>query len=90
MEVKKECRLCEHLTPHPGKEEWIKDANGMPPWRCPFGRFDRQEPGGLVKCFFAWSGIWRPNKVVAKAQEGCPRFEVHPQAKTFTEKVRVL
>jgi len=90
-EFKKECRLCLHLLPHPGKKEWLKDANGMPPWRCPFGRFDRPTPAGRpVKCWFAWSGIWTPNREVARAQAGCQRFELHPQSSKFTKTWRVL
>ena len=86
-----ECRYCLHLAPYPGSKAWVKDASGMPAWRCPFGRFDRQTPGGRpIKCWFAWDGIWEPNRDVAKAQAGCQRFEVHPEAGKFTEKVRAL
>ena len=86
-----ECRYCLHLAPYPGSKAWVKDASGMPTWRCPFARFDRQTPGGRpIKCWFAWDGIWEPNRDVAKAQADCKRFEVHPEAGKFTEKVRAL
>lgn len=86
-----ECRYCVHLAPHPDPGEYLKDAKGMPPWRCPFGRFDRPTPGGRpVKCWFAWGGIWAPNNAVAKAQAGCPRFEIHPEAGKFTSSGRGL
>jgi len=89
--VEAECRYCECLSPYRDAAAYLKDENGMPTWRCPFGRFDKQAPGGKpIKCWYAWSVIWTPNEAVAKAQEGCIQFDVHTQAKTFTEKGRVL
>jgi len=88
--AEQECRYCVHLVPHPGDEKWLKDANGMPPWRCPFGRFNDPFKDGAVKRWFAWNGIWRPNNEVAKAQVNCPRFELHPKADKFTSSGRVL
>jgi hypothetical protein len=86
-----ECRYCVHLTQYGDPPSWMLDVNGMPTWRCPFGRFDQPAPDNKpIKRWFAWSGIWAPDKAVAEAQKDCQRFEVHPQAKTFTEKARVL
>jgi len=69
-----ECRFCANLgepeDPLPGEEGHL---------RCTFGRFDADTPSGKVPQYFAWSGIWRPNKKVAEAQKGCPNFELHPQ-----------
>lgn len=91
MEAEQECRYCLHLAPHPDTAEYLKDAHGMPSWSCPFGRFDKPTPAGRpIKCWYAWSGVWEPNKEVAEAQKGCPRFEVHPEAGKFTETWRVM
>jgi len=86
-----ECRYCFHLVPHPDHSEHMKDDNGMPTWRCPFGRFDVQKQDGTYKRWFAWLVIWlQLDNVIAKAQAGCLRFQVHPRAGEFTETRRVM
>lgn len=74
-EIPRECRFCALLKepedPLPGEE-----GN----YRCSAGRFDYQMPSGdKIPVSWAWSGIWRPNKSVVKAQKDCPSFQVHPQ-----------
>lgn len=69
-----ECRFCANLEkpdkPLPGEADCL---------RCSMGRFDVETPSGPVPQYFAWSGIWRPNKTVAEAQRDCPVFKLHPQ-----------
>ena len=70
-----ECRFCalleEAKEPLPGEENC---------YRCSVGKYDFPVPsGGTVPQYFAWSGIWRPNKTVVAAQKDCPHFRVHPQ-----------
>lgn len=83
-ELPRQCRFCALLkeVQHPllGEEGY---------YRCSTGRFDFPMPsGGTVPQSFAWSGIWRPNKKVAVAQEDCPCFEQHPQAVFISKKYR--
>lgn len=69
-----ECRFCAELT-------GCKDQ-GKEWFRCRYGRFDMQDqlaPGRMIPRYFAWSGVWKPNKTVAAAQKDCPHFEVHPE-----------
>ena len=63
--MKSECRFCENLD-----RERFRSADF---YRCPKGRFDLLE---RIPCYFAWSGIWRPNKTVAAAQKDCPDFKL--------------
>jgi hypothetical protein len=45
-------------------------------WTCTEGRFDEKTPSGYVApTAYAWRGICKPNKGVAKAQKDCPVFE---------------
>ena len=70
----KECRFCDELI--------CNERQGKEWFRCWHGRFDigdRFSPGGMISRYFAWSGIWRPNKTVAAAQKNCPYFELHSQ-----------
>lgn len=67
MEVKQDgiraaCKYCDELIVE------IKDDHDW--YRCRHGRFDIKR----IPQYFAWTGIWKPNKVVAKAQENCPVF----------------
>jgi len=69
-----ECRFCDELI--------CDERQGREWFRCRHGRFDIEEPlkpGDMIPRYFAWSGIWKPNKTVAAAQKGCPYFELHPQ-----------
>lgn len=73
MEVKDEievaCKYCDELV--------VSTRQGHDWYRCRHGRFDvpeRFRPGHMIPRYFAWSGIWKPNKTVAKAQENCPLF----------------
>lgn len=78
-----ECRFCALLEevrdPLPGEEGY---------YRCSAGRFDIETPSGTIPQFFAWSGIWRPNKKVSATQRNCPHFKQHPQVIFISRKGR--
>jgi len=81
--IPRECRFCGLLKevedPLPGEE-----GN----YRCSAGRFDTEIPSGQILVSYAWSGIWRPNKAVARAQTDCPYFELHSQVRFIGKKGR--
>lgn len=65
--VEKTCRFCAHLVaglPYKGKTTWT----------CDLGRFDGMVIPHPGHQWFAWSGIWRPNKTVKASQMKCPHF----------------
>lgn len=47
---------------------------GLPCYTCSKGRYDGPELPSHVHHWFAWDGIFRPNKTVARAQENCPFY----------------
>jgi len=74
--IPKECRCCANLE-EDKKAESLGYKNY---WRCTEGRYDPVMPdGSTVPGSFAWSGVSRPNKAVARAQKHCPFFRVHPR-----------
>ena len=80
-EIPQECRFCNALV--------TEDFRGRETYRCRHGRFDvvdRFTPGRMIPRWFAWSGIWRPNKTVASAQKDCHRFLVHPLVVLISKK----
>ena len=80
-EIPQQCRFCAELE--------RKDFKGRDIYRCRHGRFDvadRSMPGRMIPQWFAWSGIWRPNKTVACTQKDCHRFVVHPQVVFISKK----
>lgn len=82
MEEIRECRFCNELI----CGERLKESREY--FRCRHGRFDQPEklrPGQMIPVYFAWSGIWRPNKTVAAAQKDCPHFVLHPQVEFITK-----
>jgi hypothetical protein len=86
-----ECRYCANLMPHLDPSPYMLDDEGIPPWRCPFGRFDLQHEGQPFKRWFAWLVIWFSlDPAIKKAQKDCPRFQVHPQAGKFTDTWREM
>lgn len=58
-----QCQVCKHL-------ECSKAFSDRHVYRCRIGRFDQDG----FHCFYALSGIIRPNKAVAAAQKDCPDF----------------
>lgn len=73
-EIKAACYYCDELV--------VETRQGHDWYRCRHGRFDTKD--GTPQ-YFAWSGIWKPNKTVAAAQKDCPHFEVHPQVEFVTK-----
>jgi len=83
--IAKECRACAHVVKG---EQWHERDS----YTCDMGRFDEpslssnipgENPGHHH--YYAWRGINRPNKAVAKAQKKCPFWEVHPRYKAQKE-----
>ncbi len=72
--VPKECRNCALVVEG---LPW----RGKPNFTCDKGRFDGPDLSPPAHQWYAWRGISRPNKGVAKAQKGCPFFDVHPRLK---------
>jgi hypothetical protein len=68
--IPKECRHCAHVIEG---EPWQGKRN----FTCEEGRFDEPALSQDAHHWFAWRGISRPNKTVAKAQAKCPHFQVH-------------
>jgi hypothetical protein len=68
--IAKECRFCGLLQ----SEHFVGEDN----YTCSRGRFNGEllMHGGSQSTYqwFAWSGIWRPNKTVKEAQKKCPHF----------------
>ena len=71
--IPKKCEACALIA-----ESVIAQKNS---YTCSKGKFDGTTipPGGHQ--WFAWRGIQRPNKTVARAQRHCPYWEVHPRYK---------
>lgn len=76
--VPKECRFCLNL-------EYGQPYRGKPNYTCSRGRFGDCQG---VQHYYYWSGIWRPNKVVAAAQRRCNLWKLNPQAEGITAKGR--
>lgn len=57
------CQFCPYLE----KGEW----RGLAVYRCGQGRYDPPEG---ARQFFAWDGLYKPNKTVMRAQENCPFY----------------
>lgn len=70
--VPKDCYGCANII-----KENVPTSIYSQIYTCSKGRFDGKVPAGHQ--WFAWSGIVKPNKTVAKAQFKCPYFEVHPR-----------
>ena len=68
--IEKVCTNCAHL---------IKDQiGGKDSFTCELGLFDTEfhaTTGGYH--WFAWSGVKRPNKTVAKARRSCKEWTLH-------------
>ncbi|MHB8084370.1 MAG: hypothetical protein ACYDHZ_00895 [Dehalococcoidia bacterium] len=74
----KECQTCANLE----KDEEAATVGYKDYHRCGKGRFDERIPDGApLLVSYAWRGIQRPNKAVARAQKQCPAWEVHPRYK---------
>jgi hypothetical protein len=69
----KMCRYCDNLVGDlfQGKPIYTCCAQETPDGESFYFRMSGE--GGLV-AWFAWSGIWKPNKSVAAAQRRCPWF----------------
>lgn len=65
-----ECCRCQFLEMEEGRvpANWATNKY----YTCSKGRY-----GGVLQ-WFAWSGIVKPNKTVAKAQRDCPYFKRSP------------
>jgi len=72
--IPKECRCCAFLKEVAVSTDILKSGEG---YTCIKGRFDHQ---GIPQ-WYAWRGLSRPNKAVARAQKKCPFWEVHPRYK---------
>ena len=72
--IAKECRCCANLE----EDREAEHLGYKNYWHCTKGRYDSVMPdGSTVPGSFAWSGISRPNKAVARAQKKCTFWEVH-------------
>ncbi|OGN92325.1 MAG: hypothetical protein A2Z75_04415 [Chloroflexi bacterium RBG_13_50_10] len=76
--IAKECRACACII----KGEQWRDHDW---YTCSKGRFDEPSLTSGRHHWYAWTGINRPNKAVAKAQKKCPFWEVHPRYKAQKE-----
>lgn len=70
--VPKECRNCAYLQEVAVSEDILKSGEA---YTCSKARFLHEG----VPQWYAWRGISRPNKAVARAQAKCPFFEVAPR-----------
>jgi hypothetical protein len=83
--IPKECRFCNLLK--------SDDYRGAETYTCSKGRFDDVPSSTEFRAegyhdWFAWSGIWRPNKTVKEAQKKCPHFTPYPDVSKISRRER--
>jgi hypothetical protein len=74
MIIPKMCAFCGHLI------DLVENTINAKRWyTCSKDRIKSESSLTLGDYqWFAWSGIWRPNKTVKAAQKKCPHWEVVP------------
>lgn len=70
--IEKVCISCAQIIQAP--------ISGMDSYTCGAGRFDTDiDATRGAHHWFAWSGIKRPNKAVARARRSCTEWKLHPR-----------